>query len=276
MPNLPITKTATLRVLYALLFIYAGIAGTYEVVNSVSTTIGTFNLRDQVQAPFQLYGNLIANAETAAVHAGITKGDTVLAINRLPFTGQALWQRIRWYARPGDTIDLLVQKQNGTTLTATIPLEGYPKGWSVEDPPVPTTVPGAIFVLLVVLVIPLVCLALGVWVAFARPFDPNAWFILILLTYPQAFNPGASRWWIPAWLPLRLFWHLFIQFLVPVALFLLGLLFPERSRLDKALPWLKWLVVAFTGVIVLAGFFSEYNDWYDLSCFRASILSTGS
>jgi len=264
-PNLPITKAATPRVLYFLLFIYAGIAGTYEVANSFSTIIGIFNLRDQVQAPFQLYGNLIESAETAAVHAGVAKGDTVLAINQLPFTGQALWQRIRWYARPGDTINLLVRKHNGTTLTATIPLEGYPKGWSVEDPPVPTTLPGAIFTLVVILVIPLFCLALGVWVALARPFDPNAWFILILLTYPQGLNPGAYRWWVPAWLPLRLFWHQFLQFLVPVALFLLGLLFPERSRLDKALPWLKWLVIALTGAIVAAGFVSEYNAWYDLS-----------
>ena len=37
MPNLPITKAVTPFVLYALLFIYAGIAGTYEVANSVST-----------------------------------------------------------------------------------------------------------------------------------------------------------------------------------------------------------------------------------------------
>ena len=76
--------------------------------------------------------------------------------------------------------------------------------------------------------IPLFCLALGVWVAFARPFDPNAWFILILLTYPQAFNPGAFRWWIPAWLPLRLFWHLAIQFLVP------GRLIPSRFAFSGA------------------------------------------
>ncbi len=104
MPKPPTTKAATTRVLYALLFIYAGIAGTYEVVNSVSTTIGNFNLRNQVQAPFQLYGNLIYSPTAAATHAGLAKGDTVLAINRLPFTGMALWQRIRWYARPGETV----------------------------------------------------------------------------------------------------------------------------------------------------------------------------
>jgi phosphoserine phosphatase RsbU/P len=264
-PTLPITKRTTHRFLYVLLFLYAGIAGTYGVANTFSTSIGVFNLRNQVQGPVQLFGNLIQSAEPAAVRAGVAKGDTVLTVNQRPFSGQALWQRIRWYARPGDSTTLVVRKPNGTTRTATISLAGYPKGWSVEDPPVPTTLPGAIFMLVVTLVIPLLCLALGVWVAFERPFDPNAWFVLILLSYPQGFNPGAFRWWIPAWLPLRLYWHLLLQFVVPAALFLLGLLFPERSRLDKWLPWLKWLVVALTGAIVLAGFVSEYNAWYDLS-----------
>jgi phosphoserine phosphatase RsbU/P len=263
--NAPTTNAARTRVLYALLFLYAAIAGTYELVNSVSTIIGNFNLRNQVQAPFQLYGNLIYSPTAEATHAGLAKGDTVLAINQARFTGMALWQRIRWYARPGDTVSLLVRKQNGTTLSATIPLEGYPKGWSVEDPPVRTTLPEHIFVLIVVLVVPLFCVGLGVWVAFARPFDPNAWFLLVLLTLPQSFNPGAFRWWIPAWLGLRLYWHLAIQFVAPPALFLLGLLFPERSRFDTWLPWLKWLVIALTGVSVLAAFVSEYNVWYDIS-----------
>ena len=265
MHNPSITKAARIRVLYAILFMYAGITGTYEVVNSISTIIGNFNLRNQVQAPFQLYGNLIVRPSAAAMHAGITKGDTVLALNQLPFTGQALWQRIRWYARPGDTVTLVVRKQNGTTRTATIPLEAYPKAWSVEDPPVRTTLPDHVFVLVVVLVIPLFCLALGVWVVSIRPLDPNAWFILVLLTYPQAFNPGALRWWIPAWLALRLYWHLAVSFLAPPALFLLGLLFPERSRLDKWLPWLKWFVIALSGAVVIAAFISEYNVWYDIS-----------
>lgn len=265
MPHASTSKPATTRLLYALLFLYAGIAGAYEIANAVSTTIGNFNLRNQVQAPFQVSGNLIDSPAAAATHAGIAKGDTVLSINGLPFTGMALWQRIRWYARPGDTVTLAVRKQNGTTHTATIPLQGYPNGWSVEDPPIKTTLPDHIFVVVTVLVIPLFCLALGVWVAFARPFDPNAWFILVLLTYPQAFNPGASRWWIPAWLPLRLYWHLATQLAAPPALFLLGLLFPERSRLDKQLPWLKWLVIALTGASVLGEFVAEYNIWYDIS-----------
>ena len=265
MPNLPSANAARIRVLYAVLFIYAGIAGAYEVVNSISTITGDFNLRNQVQAPFQLDGSLIESVAASATQAGVEKGDTVLAINRLPFTGMALWQRIRWYARPGDTVTLQVRKPNKSTRTAPIVLEGYPKGWSVEDPAVRTTLADHIFVLVTVLVVPLFCVGLGVWVTFARPFDANAWLILILLTLPQSFNPGAFRWWVPAWLGLRLYWHLAIQFVAPPALFLLGLLFPERSRFDKWLPWLKWVVVALTGAVVVAGFVSEYNFWYDIS-----------
>ena len=52
---------------------------------------------------------------------------------------------------------------------------------------------------------------------------------------------------------------------MPPALFLLGLFFPERSRLDKWLPWLKGLVIALTGAGVTAAFVSEYNVWYDIS-----------
>ena len=66
MPNLPIIKAAAIRVLYALLFIYAGIAGTYAVVTSISSIIGNFNLRNQVQAPFQLYGNLLFSPSAVA------------------------------------------------------------------------------------------------------------------------------------------------------------------------------------------------------------------
>ncbi|MBV8832976.1 MAG: SpoIIE family protein phosphatase [Acidobacteriaceae bacterium] len=265
MPTPASSKAATKHVLYALLFVYAGIATTYQVVNAVSTTIGTFNLRNQVQIPFQLYGNIVFRPTAAAIHAGLAARDTVLTSNGVPCTGAAVWQRIRWYARPGDTISLRVRKQDGTKQTVTIPLEGYPAGYSVDDRPVRMAAPLEILIFLSIILVPLFCLALGLWVAFARPSDPNAWFVLILLTYPQAFNPGAVRNWIPDWLSLRLYWHLTVQFLAPPALFLLGLLFPERSRLDKRLPWLKWLVIALTGVTVLAEFIAEYNVWYDIS-----------
>jgi sigma-B regulation protein RsbU (phosphoserine phosphatase) len=202
------------------------------------------------------------------VHAGLATGDTVLDINQSPFTGQALWQRIRWYAHPGDTLKVAVGKQNGTTHIASILLAGYPAGYFVDDPPVKMTVPEAILILFFAIVIPFFCLVLGFWVAFARPFDRNAWFVLVLLTYPQIFNAGATRTWLPDLLALRVFWHVAFLLLTPAALFLFGLLFPEPSRLDKRFPWLKWLVIAFTSAVLIAAFLSTYNAWYRISLLR--------
>src|SRR5579875_2634573 len=251
--------------LYSLLFFYAGIAGTYQAVNAVSTTIALFNLRNQVQAPFQLYGNVISNATAEAKHAGLAGGDIIVAIENQPFTGEALWQRIRWYARPGDRVSLTVRKQNGTETTTAFSLNGIPQGYSVGDPPNRMPATEALLILFFAIGVPSLCLALGVWVALARPADLNAWFVLILLTYPQIFNAGATRTWVPGWLGLRLFWHNAFLLLTPAALFLLGLLFPGRSRLDKRLPWLKWLVVAFSGLALVATFLSTFNGWYRIS-----------
>jgi hypothetical protein len=134
-PNPPTSKAAPTRVLYALLFIYAGAAGTYQIVNAVSTPIGFFNLRNQVQAPFQLYGNLISSPTAAARHAGLAKGNTVLAINQAPFTGMALCSAFAGTLARATPSLLTVRKQNGTIQITTIPLEPYPAGYSVDDCP---------------------------------------------------------------------------------------------------------------------------------------------
>ncbi len=186
MPKPPRTKTSAPRVLYALLFLYIGIAGTYEIVAFASTAIVYFNLRNQVVEPFRIEGNsLVADPAAAAKRAGLSAGDTVLSINGVPFTGYALWHRIRWYAHPGETVRVAVRKPDGRRATAVVPLVAYPAGYTADRPPTQYKLSEAIFILVVAFCVPLFCLVLGSWVALARPRDPNAWFILVLLTYPQ-------------------------------------------------------------------------------------------
>ena len=105
---------------------------------------------------------------------------------------------------------------------------------------------------------------LGYWVALARPQDPNAWFILLLLSYPEAFiSVSTFNWWPGIWLPLRLIWHVTLERLAPAALLFLGLLFPERSRIDTKFPWVQ---VAGSGNSVLSSLAvaiaDEYGAWY--------------
>jgi phosphoserine phosphatase RsbU/P len=265
-PKPPAIKTSTLRVLYALLFLYIAIAATYEIVASVSVIISYFNLRKQVVEPFRIEGNsLIADPADDAKRAGLSAGDTVLSINGVPFNGYALWHRIRWYARPGETVRVVVRKLDGQRATAVVPLTAYRPGDSADRSPTRIRLNEAIFLIVVALGVPLFCLVLGSWVALARPHDPNAWFILVLLTYPQSFNPVGTFNWIPDWLGLRLAWHLVVTVLAPGALLLLGLLFPERARLDFRFPWLKWLVIALLTGGLAAALLSDYNAWYRIS-----------
>jgi phosphoserine phosphatase RsbU/P len=246
--------------LYSVLGLYILVTLTYQIVASVSLIVGYFDLRHQAKSPFEIdYTRpVITSLTDPAKHAGVALGDTVLSINDEPFTGRAVWQRQRWYASGHDVWQVHLRTSSGSEKVVSIPLE------FVVPPKTGKTALGeACFVIFMQIVVPLFCLGLGYWVALARPRDPIAWLILLLLSYPEAFISVSTLNWLPgAWLPLRLVWHVSLELIAPAALLFLGLLFPERSRLDIKLPWFKWLIL-----IVLAGGLTvaladEYAAWY--------------
>ncbi|MDQ2776718.1 MAG: SpoIIE family protein phosphatase, partial [Acidobacteriota bacterium] len=255
------------RMLYGLLFLYVVVAGTYQIIASASLIIEVFNLRNQVTEPFQIDQRrpVIVGLTEGAKGAGLSVGDTVQSVNEASYNGYALWQRIRWYAHPGDSVRVGVHKPNGRRSTATVPLIGSPRGASATTPPRQIKTGEAISLIFISIVVPFFCLVLGGWVALARPTDPNAWFILLLLTYPEVYISVGTYNVIPEWLGLRLAWHLIVEALTPGALLFLGLLFPERSRLDIRFPWLKWLFLAVLTAGLAVGLLTDYIAWYRLS-----------
>lgn len=122
------------RVLYSFLFLYVIVAGTYQIITSVSLTIEVFNLRNQVTAPFQIGQRqpVITGLTERAKRAGLSVGDTVQSVNENSYNGYALWQRTRWDAHPGESVRVGVRKPNGRHSTATVLLTGYPKGASAS------------------------------------------------------------------------------------------------------------------------------------------------
>ena len=254
-------RTASPRLLWTALIFYIAVSLGYQIVASVSLIVGYFNLRRQVDQPFDpgYTHRRISSVSPLASKAGLQVGDTLETLNGVPFAGRAQWQEARFFAHPGDRWHVRVRKPSGQELDFTIPLEPELETFSWGE---------AIFLLVVQLLVPLICLALGYWVALARPADPNAWFILILLSFPEAFISISTYNWLPGpWLVLRLFWQTALQVLAPAAMLWLGLLFLERSRIDVRAPWLKWVVLA----VQLAGlgieFAAQYSGWYDQSFF---------
>jgi len=247
----------TPRIFYVLLGLYIAITFAYEAAGTASFLVGYFDLRDQVKEPFQLrFPDVrITGLRDSAKAAGLRVGDTVEILNGQPCCERVQWHDVRWYARPDQVWRVTVRRSDGARATVTIPLE----------PDTPTATPSeAMFLITLQVAIPTLCLFLGYWVGLARPWDPNAWLILLLLSFPQVFITVSSyNWWPGAWLALRLYWHLILLLTVPIALLLFGLLFPERSFLDRRLPWLKWAVIAVIGCSAGIELLAEYTEWYD-------------
>jgi phosphoserine phosphatase RsbU/P len=242
---------------YTLLFAYIGVSLTYQVVSSTSFLAPYFGLRQEVEEPFHLdpETDTIDSLTSAAKRAGLQAGDRIESIDGVPYRGRAQWQWIEWHAQPGDVLRLEVGRANGIHPAVAFRFELHPHQAHVGE---------AVFVIFIYVVVPLFCIVLGCWVALARPLDPNAWFILLILSYPQVFiSPFTSQWWPGIWLALRLVWRLTIQVLTPVALLWLGLLFPERSRIDIRAPWLKWCVLVIVAIGLGIGLATDYSGWYN-------------
>ncbi len=255
------------RALFIFLFLYIAVSLMYQIVASVSLITGYFDLRHQIQTPFEVDFErpIVTTVTDSAKRAGLNAGDVIESLDGESYWGRALWQRVRWYAHVGEVMQLSTRRPDGTHATVTLPLTGYSHGATANPILNRAALGEAIFVIFLQIVVPLFCLSLGYWVALARPADPNAWFILLLLSFPEAFiSVSTYNWWPGIWLPLRLAWHLILESMTPAALLWLGLLFPERSRIDVRFPWLKWLVAIVLTVCLAVGLITDYNAWYDL------------
>ncbi|NOT48620.1 MAG: hypothetical protein HOP17_12825, partial [Acidobacteria bacterium] len=90
-----------------------------------------------------------------------------------------------------------------------------------------------------VYLLPTLCILLGFWVLFVRPFDPLAWILLFVLLGLSSLS--LEIYWQSGTL-LGTFHNIFFACWA-LAMLLFGIYFPERWTLDEKLPWLKWLFI---------------------------------
>lgn len=170
--------------------------------------------------------------------AGIVPGVTITGLNGAPYTGLAQFHEILWTSHPGDTLDVEYLRRNGTQSSGAIRLAPH----AALHPGISRWVVAARDAVVFVLM-PLACLLIGYWVALVKPADKNAWLLLILLTFPSVLFISAEES-AGMGIAFRLYWYETLQMLASPALLLFGVYFPERSRIDRKIPWLKWLVLA--------------------------------
>ena len=175
----------------------------------------------------------ISGVTAEAAQAGAHPGDTLLEFNGRPFTAYGVLRDAVRNAHPGSLIPAVIRHPDGTAApiairlaperTAPAPISEWLRDLSLE------------------LVFPLFCLVLGFWVAAARPLDKNAWLLLaIMISLGFPIPAGSFR---EPWQLLRVCWWALAGYSWPVWMMLFGVYFPERSVLDRRMPWTKWAVL---------------------------------
>lgn len=229
-PNL-LRSLLGLFLLASLSYWVAGVLDTWEMERHADR---------HVAAPIDLNDNtaVVKAVQPEAKKAGIAPGVKIVGLNGAPYTGDGQVAEILYTAQPGDTVDVEFVRSDGSHGIATITLARHARlhagiaDWLA-------LLRDAVLVAL----LPLICLLIGYWVVLAKPTDKNAWLLLILLTFPSVLwiDQGIAT---ATALILRGFWYNALQLMAPPALLLFGIYFPERSRIDKQAPWIKWLVLA--------------------------------
>lgn len=239
------------RMLYLLLAVFIAVSMAYFVANISGFIDNYFDLHHRANAPLTFDVNTlkVKTVRPEAAKAGLRVGDTLLESNGRPYAGMADWLTlIRSEVQPGDKLRLKVRQPDGQIKHLEISLssnrrKNSPKfrEWGV--------------LLLLYGVPPMVCLLIGYWVVAARPRDPNAWLILLILTFPETLFTMSQHWW-PGFKDFwSMEWWQVQQLSSPAAMLLFGFYFPERWRLDRKWPWLKFLLIA---PIVIAAFLSTW------------------
>ena len=167
----------------------------------------------------------------AAREAGVSERDVITHVNGRPLAGKAVFEEAVAHAKSGDKLEVTVRSPVGTNEhTAAIPFVAASAtvDWTLA----------AVVILKVVL--PVVCILLGFWVAFVRPRDFAAWLLLgVLLGLSCLVTAGVESWGRGV-RELATFYSAMMSMLWPVCMLLLGLYFPEAFPPARARIWL-WL-----------------------------------
>ncbi len=226
---------------YLVLILLAVISMGYYIAGALALREEFFHSARYTRMPFDFGSDAqtLTDLSKEAKAAGLSAGDVVLSFGGAQLTGVAQMLNLLRQMKPGDGLPVEVRTRGGQIRQAIIRLA--PR----EGPDF--TLGGYIALLTPVLGVPLLGLIVGYWVAAARPRDLNAWLVLILLAFPEtSFGNLDWSFWPNPWYAILGLWNITLQSFVFVALLWFGISFPERWRLDRRWPWVKWLVFAVT------------------------------
>ena len=216
------------RLQYAILALLLLFAGVYEAGFLKDLVRRMFHGADVPSAPFTL------QTATRTIGSGPLRGDQILSLNGRPFSASRQLSDAIAQSHPGDKLHLVLSQPSGRALETDVEITSE----TVSD--YPSAANFAIVFCLYILV-PFVCLGLGFGVAFIRPRDMNAWFLLLLLMGFSGLTGSPD--WHRSLPDVSLLWQIFCSATWALWMMLFAIHFPTRLELDRRLPWLKYLII---------------------------------
>jgi sigma-B regulation protein RsbU (phosphoserine phosphatase) len=203
----------------------------------------------RVRAPGDLEDKqpVVSKVEQEGEAAGLRKGDTLLEEDGTPLRSATEVVREVEYARPGDRLPLNVRHKDGTRQKIFVPV--VERSHSASD--------HWLFAVVLHVVLPLSCAALGFGVALLRPRERLAWMLLaLLLGFSQIFGLTMEDMDGTLASDLALLYKGACSSTWILWLFLLGVFFPEQLEFGRRHPWLKFLMIVPLALVSVFGLIS--------------------
>ncbi|HEY7212412.1 MAG TPA: SpoIIE family protein phosphatase [Bryobacteraceae bacterium] len=188
------------------------------------------NTKRFAEVPFarHAFSTVITSVPSSYRDSGLHAGDDVTEINGEPFEGEEQISRLRLDSRPGDVVTLTVAR-NGKPLAVAVKLQSPGTQW-VET-------------LGLVVLLPLSCLLIGFYIAFARPRDPLAWITMTMLASFGQLLSTDIPWLISSpWRDFVFVYHAVLASSWHLWLVLFALYFPVPFAWWKRHAWLNWVL----------------------------------
>ena len=190
-----------------------------------------------------------------AERSGLKQGDRIVAIYGTPLQGPDFITRIWAEHKPGDTVQLAVQRQgnrNPIVLHATFRASGEGSreagiaehvGRGVER------------------LFPIAFLTVGLGLLFLRVEDRNAWLVALMFGGFLAVPPFSNSFLgVPSEVrPLATAYRAIFNNVVAALFYFFFATFPVQSPLDRHNPWLKWAALVIGALIAVPALSSGDN-----------------
>jgi sigma-B regulation protein RsbU (phosphoserine phosphatase) len=187
------------------------------------------NAKRYVDLPFSVreYSTEVASVPSLYRESGLRSGDEIVALDGEPITGEQQLSRLR-LAAPGDTLTFSVER-NGAPVSVPVRLQAGTTQWAET--------------LGLLVFLPLSCLLIGFYIAFARPRDPLAWITMAMLASFGQLAGADIVWLIDApWRDAIFIYHNLLKSSWPLWLLLFALYFPVPFEWWRRHSWLNWIL----------------------------------